>query len=97
MAAKEGARVIATDVNAEVLKQLDGTPGESRKSYITRWCCPLTKSLYLSYIYLYKKVCRLTKLIYLFCSCRTNSNHALSLVHGYGCDFKVLEYGVKLR
>jgi len=27
MAAKEGARVIATDVNAEVLKQLDGTPG----------------------------------------------------------------------
>ena len=28
MAAKEGARVIATDVNAEVLKQLDGTPGK---------------------------------------------------------------------
>lgn len=27
MAAKEGARVIATDVNAEALKQLDGIPG----------------------------------------------------------------------
>jgi len=27
MAAKEGARVIATDVNAEVLKELDGVPG----------------------------------------------------------------------
>ncbi|XP_012934554.1 3-hydroxybutyrate dehydrogenase type 2 [Aplysia californica] len=27
MAAKEGARVIATDVNGEVLKELEGTPG----------------------------------------------------------------------
>jgi len=31
MAAKEGARVIATDVNAEVLKDLDGVPGRQNQ------------------------------------------------------------------
>jgi len=31
MAAKEGAKVIATDVNAEALKSLDGTPGIETK------------------------------------------------------------------